>query len=139
VPKKCESQIMKFFSTSVTNISGLYAITKKMLVKFSSKLSNHYFHFLFKLWARAREYTFRECSRLMGSIYLSLSREILLLEIRCQFHQHFCTNFSYERRFGSFSLVMFLVTFLLWQKIRTKNTCNWWNWRQGLRIFLGVS
>ncbi len=34
----------------------------------------------------------------------------------------FRTNFSYERGFGSFSLLTFLVTFLLWGKIHTK-TC----------------
>ncbi len=37
------------------------------------------------------------------------------------------TNFSNERWFGSFSLVTFLVSFLLLQKICTKNTVNFIN------------
>ncbi len=36
---------------------------------------------------------------------------------RCQFHQHFLRSFSYESLFWQ----LFLVTFWLWQKIRTKN------------------
>jgi len=45
------------------------------------------------------------------------------------------TNFSYERHFGSFSLV----TFWLWGEILTKifRVKHWWNWRQESHISLG--
>jgi len=44
----------------------------------------------------------------------------------------FCTLFSYESLFGSFSLRSYIRLCGFWSQIRTKNALikRWWNWRQ---------